>query len=98
GAAGGDVGPELLVDAITYASDLARRAVVRPVEGTILTVASPAAEGAPTASGAGLVGVVEGARGQAADALSRTPEMLPVLAQAGVVDAGGAGYLLLLDA
>jgi hypothetical protein len=41
---------------------------------------------------------VEGARGQAADALARTPEMLPVLAQAGVVDAGGAGYLLLLDA
>jgi hypothetical protein len=96
--AGGGVGPELLVDAITYASDLARRAVVRPVEGTILTVASAAAEGAASASGAGLVGVVEGARGQAADALSRTPEMLPVLAQAGVVDAGGAGYLLLLDA
>ena len=34
----------------------------------------------------------------AADALARTPEMLPVLAQAGVVDAGGTGFLLLLDA
>ena len=42
--------------------------------------------------------MVESARGQAADALARTPEMLPVLAQAGVVDAGGSGYLLLLDA
>ena len=79
-----------------------RRAVVRPVEGTILTVASAAAAGAAeaagTADGAGLVGVVEGAKGQAADTLARTPEMLPVLAQANVVDAGGAGFLLLLDA
>ena len=41
---------------------------------------------------------MESARGEAADALARTPEMLPVLAQAGVVDAGGAGFLLLLDA
>jgi hypothetical protein len=90
------VGPELLVDAMTHAADLARRAVVRPVEGTILTVASAAAEGA--AGGAGLVGVIEGARGEAADALARTPDMLPVLKQAGVVDAGGAGFLLLLDA
>ena len=41
---------------------------------------------------------MESARGEAAEALARTPEMLPVLAQAGVVDAGGTGYLLLLDA
>jgi uncharacterized protein len=90
------VGPDILVDAIAHASELARRAVVRPVEGTILTVASAAADGAT--HGSGLIGVVESARGQAADALARTPEMLPVLAQAGVVDAGGSGYLLLLDA
>ncbi len=90
------VGPEILVDAIGHAADLARRAVVRPVEGTILTVASAAAAGA--VNGSGLVGVVESARSEAADALARTPEMLPVLAQAGVVDAGGSGYLLLLDA
>ena len=81
---------------MTHASELARRAVVRPVEGTILTVASAAAAGA--ANGSGLLGVVESARSEAADALARTPEMLPVLAQAGVVDAGGAGFLLLLDA
>ncbi len=97
GAAGeAGVGPDLLVESITHASELARRAVVRPVEGTILTVASAAAAGA--ANGSGLVGVVESARSEAADALARTPEMLPVLAQAGVVDAGGAGFLLLLDA
>ncbi len=43
-------------------------------------------------------GVLEAARREAAEALARTPEQLPVLAQAGVVDAGGSGYLLLLDA
>jgi DAK2 domain fusion protein YloV len=96
GAGESGVGPDTLVDAIAHASELARRAVVRPVEGTILTVAAAAADGA--IRGAGLVGVVESARGEAAAALARTPEMLPVLAQAGVVDAGGSGYLLLLDA
>jgi DAK2 domain fusion protein YloV len=91
-----DVTPEVLTDAIAHASDLARKAVVRPVEGTILTVASAAASGA--ARGTGLIGVMECARSEAADALARTPQMLPVLAQAGVVDAGGTGFLLLLDA
>jgi hypothetical protein len=85
-----------MVDAMAHAAELARRAVVRPVEGTILTVAAAAAKGA--AGGSGLVGVIEHARGEAADALARTPEQLPVLAQAGVVDAGGAGFLLLFDA
>ena len=104
GAGEAGVSPGLLVEAMTHAAELARRAVVRPVEGTILTVASAAAEGAEHAEHAGgpglvgLVGVVEGARGEAADALAHTPEMLPVLAQAGVVDAGGSGFLLLLDA
>ncbi len=96
GSAGGAVSPETLTEAIAHASDLARKAVVRPVEGTILTVAAAAATGA--ARGSGLVEVVESARSEAADALARTPEMLPVLAQAGVVDAGGTGFLLLLDA
>ncbi|MGD0747602.1 MAG: DAK2 domain-containing protein [Acidimicrobiales bacterium] len=100
-AAAGDAGvaPHLLVEAMAHASDLARRAVVRPVEGTILTVAAAAATGAAAApDDAGLLGVVESARVEAADALARTPEMLPVLARAGVVDAGGAGFVLLLDA
>ncbi len=92
------VGPELLVDAMAHASELARKAVVRPVEGTILTVAAAAAEGAADGDGSGLVDVVERARAKAAEALARTPELLPILAEAGVVDAGGAGYLLLLDA
>ncbi len=99
----------IMADALAHAADLARRAVVRPVEGTILTVASAAAEGAAAGVGrrsaagvgrgaASLLGVVEEAHSTAADALARTPEMLAVLAQAGVVDAGGTGFLLLLDA
>jgi hypothetical protein len=91
----------VLSDALSHASDLARRAVVRPVEGTILTVADAAAAGAAARvgeTGATLIGVVERSHAVAADALARTPEMLPILAQAGVVDAGGTGFLLLLDA
>ena len=59
-----------------------------------------AAEGATAAAknnGAGLCSVVEAAREQGRDALARTPELLPVLKDAGVVDAGGAGFVLLLD-
>ncbi|HSZ37595.1 MAG TPA: DAK2 domain-containing protein [Acidimicrobiales bacterium] len=99
GTAGEDgVGPAALVDAMTHAAELARKAVVRPVEGTILTVASAAAEGAARAAAPSLLAVCESARTGAADALARTPEQLPVLARAGVVDAGGAGFVLLLDA
>ena len=73
---------------------------MRPVEGTILTVARGAAEGARAAAEAGksLVDVAEAARAAAAEALARTPSLLPVLEQAGVVDAGGTGLLLLFDA
>ncbi len=83
-------GPVELSEALTIADKLAREAVMRPVEGTILTVARGAAEGASSAAEAGrpLVEVVEASRAAAADALARTPSLLPVLEQAGVVDAG----------
>ena len=87
--------------ALSAAADAAYDAVMKPVEGTILTVVREAAEAGTSAAkeGAGsLEAVVEAARARGADALGRTPEMLPVLKQAGVVDAGGAGFLLLLDA
>jgi DAK2 domain fusion protein YloV len=85
--------------ALTAASSAAYEAVTRPVEGTILTVVREAAEAASArhAAGGDLVEVLEAARDQGGDALARTPEMLPVLAKAGVVDAGGTGFLLLLD-
>ena len=93
-------GPLEIAAALDAASQAAYGAVMRPVEGTILTVAKAAASGAKdaAASGAALTEVVESARNAAADALDRTPELLPVLKQAGVVDAGGAGFVLLLDA
>ncbi len=89
-----------LAEALVHADGLARKAVVRPVEGTILTVARAAGEGAAAAhaSGADLAGTAEGARAAAEVALAETPELLPALKQAGVVDSGGTGFLLLLDA
>jgi DAK2 domain fusion protein YloV len=91
---GGDV-----ARALEAASDAAYGAVMRPVEGTILTVVRECAAGARGRVDAGddLVGVLDGARASGGDALASTPEMLPVLAEAGVVDAGGTGLLLLLD-
>ena len=86
---------------LAAASEAAYGAVGRPVEGTILTVVREAAEAATASAGAGgitLAGVLEAALGRGSAALQRTPELLDVLRQAGVVDAGGAGFLLLLDA
>jgi DAK2 domain fusion protein YloV len=96
-AEGGLDGPRMAAG-LARASDGAYAAVQNPVEGTILTVARAAAEGAAQVAGGDLVEVLESARREAADALERTPQLLPVLASAGVVDSGGAGFLLLLDA
>jgi uncharacterized protein len=90
-------GARELAEGLDAASRAAFKAVLRPVEGTILTVARAAAEGAESSGDSSLLVVLEHARSHAADALARTPELLPVLAQAGVVDAGGGGYVLLLD-
>jgi len=86
--------------ALADASSAAYKAVMRPVEGTILTVVREASEAA-VAVGAGekrLVDVLDAAVRSARDALARTPDLLPVLKEAGVVDAGGAGFVLFLDA
>jgi DAK2 domain fusion protein YloV len=93
------IDPDTLIRGFRLAADGGYRAVQNPVEGTILTVARAAAEGAERAGArAGLVGVLEAARDAAAEALQRTPELLPVLKTAGVVDSGGAGLVLLFDA
>ncbi len=88
-----------VADALTAASTGAYQAVLKPIEGTILTVVRESAEAAKAASAAGgsLVDVLRAARLAGKQALDNTPELLPVLKDAGVVDAGGAGYLLLLD-
>ncbi len=92
-------GASVVADALTAASDAAYTAVLKPIEGTILTVVRESAAGAKAASAAGdsLAGVLRAARDAGRAALARTPDQLPVLKDAGVVDAGGAGYLLLLD-
>ncbi len=89
-----------LAGALSHANLLARQAVVRPVEGTILSVAKAAGEGATVAAEAraDLLGVAEAARSSAQVALDYTPEQLPQLKQAGVVDSGGTGYVLFFDA
>ncbi|MCU1356334.1 MAG: domain fusion protein YloV [Acidimicrobiales bacterium] len=86
--------------ALEVAAKGAYEAVGDPKEGTILTVVREAADGAVAAAAAGgsLVEVLDRARVEGHASLARTPELLPELAAAGVVDAGGAGLLLLIDA
>ena len=93
----GDVSADLLAESLENADVLARQAVVRIVEGTMLSIARAAAEGA-RAHCETLTALVRSARDRAKDALAFTPEQLPVLKQAGVVDSGGTGLLLLYDA
>jgi DAK2 domain fusion protein YloV len=88
-----------VAEALKAASASAYLAVLKPIEGTILTVVRESADGAHAAAerGESLAGVLHAARLAGKLALDRTPDMLPVLKDAGVVDAGGAGFLLLLD-
>jgi hypothetical protein len=74
-------------------------AVVKPVEGTILTVISDAAAAAVEAAGQrpDLESTLTAAVTAARDAVDRTPTLLPVLREAGVVDAGGQGLYLVLE-
>jgi DAK2 domain fusion protein YloV len=101
-----DAGPDepnavTMADALRVAADAGYAAVGTPVEGTILTVARAAAEAAEHAVVAGatrarqvFTAAAQGAR----EALARTPDQLAVLAAAGVVDAGGRGLSVVLDA
>lgn len=89
-------GPALAA-ALGCADRTATAAVVRPVEGTMLTVLRSAADGALARTKEGPAAVATAAAQAAAKALARTPEQLPVLAEAGVVDAGGRGVLAVLD-
>jgi uncharacterized protein len=94
-----DVQGAKFAEALQAAAAGAYEAVLKPIEGTILTVCRESADAAKEAADAGgsLVDVVRAARAAGRIALDNTPELLPVLKDAGVVDAGGAGFLLLLD-
>jgi DAK2 domain fusion protein YloV len=95
----GKVNASRMAEALKRASAAAYEAVLKPIEGTILTVVRESADAAAVAvsNGATLSATLQAARAAGRDALARTPDMLPVLKDAGVVDAGGAGFLLLLD-
>lgn len=92
--------PRELAQALKEGVDTAYKAVMKPVEGTVLTVAKEAARKALAAAqdGGDILAVWEAARSAAHHTLARTPDMLPVLKQAGVVDAGGKGLVFVLDA
>jgi uncharacterized protein len=87
-----------LTAALEHAVTLAYAAVAQPVEGTMLSVARAAAEAARRTQSDRLDLVVAAAVLAAHDALRRTPSQLDVLGRAGVVDAGGRGIVVLLDA
>ncbi|HEY8546285.1 MAG TPA: DAK2 domain-containing protein [Acidimicrobiales bacterium] len=101
-AQAGGLDAPTMARALRSASDAAYQAVMRPVEGTILTVVRAAAESAEATLAAdatvSLVDLAAATRAAAQAALEGTPELLPVLKEAGVVDAGGTGFVLLLDA
>lgn len=85
--------------ALAEASQTAYKGIVNPVEGTILTVLKDASKAAKEAvkNDDDLVSVLEAAVKSAEDSVARTPSLLPVLREAGVVDAGGQGLYVLLD-
>ena len=85
-----------IAKALVQGSETAYNAVMNPTEGTILTVAREAATAADKAEG-DIKDVFAAAVKRGAKALSKTPEMLPALKKAGVVDAGGQGWLLVLE-
>ncbi|MDZ4718235.1 MAG: DAK2 domain-containing protein [Roseiflexaceae bacterium] len=93
-------GPTELVAALAQASTTAYKAILRPVEGTMLTVIRAASHAAAHAFNVGhtsLDAVLEGAVRGARAAVARTPALLKTLRDAGVVDAGGQGLLILLE-
>ncbi|MFN8169981.1 MAG: DAK2 domain-containing protein [Candidatus Nanopelagicales bacterium] len=88
-----------LAAAFTRAADSAYAAVAEPREGTVLSVVRAAADAvAGLGPGTSLAAQVTTAADAAAEALARTPEQLEVLRRAGVVDAGGRGLVVILDA
>ena len=90
---------KMLAVAMQNACDTAYKAVMKPMEGTILTVARGAAEKAMALSEStdDIVFFVEEIAKEAEEILKKTPEMLPVLKEAGVVDSGGQGLVCVLQ-
>lgn len=88
-----------LADALKRGVDTAYKAVIKPVEGTVLTVSREAAESGVVRSRQtdDLVAVMETVLKEAKRSLKKTPDLLPVLAKTGVVDAGGQGLVYIYE-
>tara|TARA_X000000368_G_scaffold419006_1_gene421436 strand:+ start:8846 stop:10498 length:1653 start_codon:yes stop_codon:yes gene_type:complete len=90
---------QAIAEALQHASEAAYASVLKPVEGTILTVSREIAEKAQelATNDMTLTMFLSQLVSEGEDSLNRTPDLLPVLKDANVVDAGGAGYLLLIQ-
>lgn len=88
-----------LASAMQEAQRLAYRAVIKPVEGTILTVVRETAEAAKASAERGddLLGLLQEMVVAARRSVAHTPDLLPALKQAGVVDSGGQGFCTILE-
>lgn len=88
-----------LADAMNAGVQAAYKAVLKPTEGTVLTVSRMASIAAKEAAaeGASVIETFEAALNQGESTLASTPDMLPMLKKAGVVDAGGKGYVTILE-
>ena len=86
-----------LIESLGLGVEAAYKAVMKPTEGTILTVARVAHEKAKEYADKDFLTVFDVALAGAKEALASTPELLPVLKKAGVVDAGGQGFVTVLE-
>ncbi|PZD93260.1 hypothetical protein DNH61_21675 [Paenibacillus sambharensis] len=94
-----EVSPVQFAAALQQGVDMAYKSVVKPVEGTILTVAREAAKHAVTIARRtdDVPQLMQEVHAKAHEALQRTPDMLPVLKQVGVVDSGGQGLVFIYE-
>ncbi|HHW45798.1 MAG TPA: DAK2 domain-containing protein [Clostridiales bacterium] len=94
-----EAGAKDFANALQLGVEAAYKAVMKPTEGTILTVARMASEAAAQAAQQtdDVLQVFEAAYNEAVKALENTPELLPVLKKAGVVDAGGKGLIIIFE-
>ena len=90
---------DLFIKALVESRNTAYKGVVRPVEGTILTVSKDMAEEAEKSSGMkkDIIEILQNIVQASRESVERTPDLLPILKQAGVVDSGGKGLSIIYE-
>src|SRR5690625_2044994 len=86
-----------LADAFYLSAETAYKAVIKPVEGTILTVIKDTGQRAKQVANDDVIALMEEVVAEAKRSLKRTPDLLPVLKEVGVVDSGGQGLVTILE-